>query len=118
MKGGGLSGDLYRFVRVSGRLARFERNRENSIYPLIFRVFLHWGHVAEWLRSGLQNRLHQFNSGRGLQSNPLRNQETVLFSRAGEGRLLPDLLPLVFERWGISALMAYPDRLRCLASLG
>jgi hypothetical protein len=29
-----------------------------------------WGHVAEWLRSGLQNRLHQFNSGRGLhQSN-------------------------------------------------
>ena len=25
-----------------------------------------WGHVAEWLRSGLQNRLHQFNSGRGL----------------------------------------------------
>jgi hypothetical protein len=67
MKGGGLSGDLYRFVRVSGRLARFERNRENSIYPLIFRVFLHWGHVAEWLRSGLQNRLHQFNSGRGLQ---------------------------------------------------
>jgi hypothetical protein len=24
--------------------------------------------VAEWLRSGLQNRLHQFNSGRGLQS--------------------------------------------------
>ena len=30
-----------------------------------------WGHVAEWLRSGLQNRLHQFNSGRGLQSNQL-----------------------------------------------
>ena len=28
-----------------------------------------WGHVAEWLRSGLQNRLHQFNSGRGLQQN-------------------------------------------------
>jgi hypothetical protein len=27
-----------------------------------------WGHVAEWLRSGLQNRLHQFNSGRGLHS--------------------------------------------------
>jgi hypothetical protein len=48
----------------------------------------------------------------------LRNQETVLFSRAGEGRLLPDLLPLVFERRGISTLMAYPDRLRCLASLG
>jgi hypothetical protein len=26
------------------------------------------GHVAEWLRSGLQNRLPRFNSGRGLQS--------------------------------------------------
>jgi hypothetical protein len=26
-----------------------------------------WGHVAEWLRSGLQNRLLRFNSGRGLQ---------------------------------------------------
>jgi hypothetical protein len=25
-----------------------------------------WGHVAEWLRNGLQNRVHQFNSGRGL----------------------------------------------------
>ena len=34
-----------------------------------------WGHVAEWLRSGLQNRLHQFNSGRGLQSNPLIFQQ-------------------------------------------
>jgi|HubBroStandDraft_5_1064220.scaffolds.fasta_scaffold32482_2 hypothetical protein len=28
--------------------------------------FLQWGHVAEWLRNGLQNRVHQFNSGRGL----------------------------------------------------
>jgi hypothetical protein len=27
------------------------------------------GHVAEWLRSGLQNRLPRFNSGRGLQQN-------------------------------------------------
>src|ERR1700731_1472028 len=26
------------------------------------------GHVAEWLRSGLQNRLPRFNSGRGLHS--------------------------------------------------
>ena len=28
------------------------------------------GHVAEWLRSGLQNRLPRFNSGRGLQTTP------------------------------------------------
>ena len=27
------------------------------------------GHVAEWLRSGLQNRLLRFNSGRGLHIN-------------------------------------------------
>jgi hypothetical protein len=26
------------------------------------------GHVAEWLRNGLQNRVLRFNSGRGLQS--------------------------------------------------
>ena len=26
------------------------------------------GHVAEWLRNGLQNRVHRFNSGRGLHS--------------------------------------------------
>ena len=25
-----------------------------------------WGHVAEWLRNGLQNRELRFNSGRGL----------------------------------------------------
>jgi hypothetical protein len=44
----------------------------------------------------LQNRLHQFNSGRGLHHNPLKNQETVLFSYAGKGWLLPDLLPIRF----------------------
>ena len=31
-----------------------------------------WGHVAEWLRNGLQNRVHQFNSGRGLHFNQLK----------------------------------------------
>ena len=29
------------------------------------------GHVAEWLRNGLQNRVPRFNSGRGLQINQL-----------------------------------------------
>jgi hypothetical protein len=29
--------------------------------------------VAEWLRSGLQNRLPRFNSGRGLQPSLLRS---------------------------------------------
>jgi hypothetical protein len=27
------------------------------------------GHVAEWLRNGLQNRVPRFNSGRGLHIN-------------------------------------------------
>ncbi len=31
------------------------------------------GHVAEWLRNGLQNRVHRFNSGRGLQHFPARS---------------------------------------------
>ena len=29
------------------------------------------GHVAEWLRNGLQNRVPRFNSGRGLHINQL-----------------------------------------------
>ncbi len=29
------------------------------------------GAVAEWLRSGLQNRAHRFNSGQRLQARPL-----------------------------------------------
>ena len=30
--------------------------------------------MAEWLRNGLQNRVHQFNSGRGLHHNSLISQ--------------------------------------------
>jgi hypothetical protein len=30
-----------------------------------------WGHVAEWLRNGLQNRVLRFNSGRGLHTQPI-----------------------------------------------
>jgi hypothetical protein len=33
---------------------------------IFYKHFKQWGHVAEWLRNGLQNRVHQFNSGRGL----------------------------------------------------
>src|SRR5262249_44740577 len=38
----------------------------------LFRIpilALRRGHVAEWLRNGLQNRVPRFNSGRGLQIN-------------------------------------------------
>jgi hypothetical protein len=34
--------------------------------PLIHKHLSQWGHVAEWLRNGLQNRVLRFNSGRGL----------------------------------------------------
>jgi hypothetical protein len=34
---------------------------------LFLKDFFGWGHVAEWLRNGLQNRVLRFNSGRGLQ---------------------------------------------------
>ena len=33
----------------------------------------HPGDVAEWLRSGLQSRLHRFDSGRRLYANCLQN---------------------------------------------
>jgi hypothetical protein len=39
---------------------------ELTYKPLIHKHLSQWGHVAEWLRNGLQNRVHQFNSGRGL----------------------------------------------------
>jgi hypothetical protein len=37
------------------------------------------GHVAEWLRSGLQNRLPRFNSGRGLHARALPHKGKGLF---------------------------------------
>jgi hypothetical protein len=42
-----------------------------------FRKFREDGHVAEWLRSGLQNRLPRFNSGRGLQAIGLQRPHAV-----------------------------------------
>ena len=44
---------------------------ELTYKPLIHKHLSQWGHVAEWLRNGLQNRVHQFNSGRGLHRIPL-----------------------------------------------
>ena len=37
-----------------------------------------YGTVAEWLRSGLQNRVHRFNSGRCLQN---QAEDRILYSR-------------------------------------
>jgi hypothetical protein len=39
---------------------------ELTCKPLIHKHLSQWGHVAEWLRNGLQNRVLRFNSGRGL----------------------------------------------------
>src|SRR5438067_134536 len=36
--------------------------------PVIGATYSRGGHVAEWLRNGLQNRVPRFNSGRGLQA--------------------------------------------------
>ena len=41
------------------------------------------GHVAEWLRSGLQNRLPRFNSGRGLQASVAKRVEAGQMVRDG-----------------------------------
>jgi hypothetical protein len=45
------------------------------------------GHVAEWLRNGLQNRGRRFNSGRGLHQ---------LLDRGGDMRSIAILLGLLF----------------------
>ena len=39
-----------------------------SAADVLYRLGSHDGHVAEWLRNGLQNRVPRFNSGRGLQN--------------------------------------------------
>src|SRR3979411_661765 len=48
---------------------------------------LPWGHVAEWLRNGLQNRVHQFNSGRGLhQRYQILARDLSCLAGAGAGK--------------------------------
>ena len=59
------------------------------------------GHVAEWLRSGLQNRLPRFNSGRGLQ----QNQSLSALGLVGNGRIVTDLSPTCSAR-GLGVLQS------------
>ena len=50
------------------------------------------GHVAEWLRNGLQNRVPRFNSGRGLHFQILSSiVGTVLNSIRATSRFRRDL---------------------------
>jgi hypothetical protein len=57
-------------VRAGGSLySILARTRPGGRLPKRLMLYIDpgpWGHVAEWLRNGLQNRAHQFNSGRGL----------------------------------------------------
>ena len=63
-----------------------------------------WGHVAEWLRNGLQNRVPRFNSGRGLQASSWQSARIGFRRRIsrfassgpfviGQGGSVPPLLP-------------------------
>ncbi len=50
------------------------------------------GHVAEWLRRGLQILVYRFDSGRGLQASPNETLKHQLF-------LLPDHLLSMYENF-------------------
>jgi hypothetical protein len=63
--------------------------------------------VAEWLRNGLQNRVHQFNSGRGLQPIPLILK---YYSKPIDSKLvLSGLIATGFAT--IASALAVPSRL-------
>jgi hypothetical protein len=51
---------------ISGKYRRLRTGLEVDIYSTLN------GHVAEWLRNGLQNRVPRFNSGRGLHKHSAR----------------------------------------------
>jgi hypothetical protein len=65
------------------------------------------GHVAEWLRSGLQNRLPRFNSGRGLHQ---QNQQL----RTGFERLIFEAVLRLGTRWGPIECRALPQPWPCI----
>ena len=69
------------------------------------------GHVAEWLRNGLQNRVPRFNSGRGLQLHQSTGKRHSVAPTADAARSLPQILGATdFER--------APAKTRASAALG
>jgi hypothetical protein len=60
------------------------------------------GDVAEWLRSGLQSRLHRFDSGRRLRSKPLLRRGFLL----GRANLSPQRVPSVSPKMASHGLGA------------
>ena len=77
----------------------------DAFFPVI-------GHVAEWLRSGLQIRVPRFNSGRGLQ--PL----LLALCKAGGLCYRPDVNPDLFpgssavERSTVNRMVACSNQAR------
>ena len=75
--------------------------------------------MAEWLRSGLQNRLHQFNSGRGLHPQPIQILQHFLFAfvrpKAGAIKLHPlsscagSILDLCQAKWTARSSQGWVD---------
>src|SRR5215470_6466672 len=62
----------WRPARFVAEKTRKQRRRAFRVLRLRSRAWIvsyphSKGHVAEWLRNGLQNRVPRFNSGRGLQ---------------------------------------------------
>jgi len=72
LDGSGAGGYSAVVVTIEVEQTRIDGGRQNARLgrlPIRSRAYMscaRWGHVAEWLRNGLQNRVHQFNSGRGL----------------------------------------------------
>jgi hypothetical protein len=63
----------HNFRMLRGTTLGMTSQKNKTVLPKPLSVFMYRpsdGHVAEWLRSGLQNRLPRFNSGRGLQRVP------------------------------------------------
>src|ERR1700738_608901 len=74
-----------------GNGIRFKMPEREMMRPLHNRLraitnCIRLGHVAEWLRSGLQNRLPRFNSGRGLHSLRLFALPVIPFAAPRGGR--------------------------------
>jgi hypothetical protein len=57
---------MCRLVAATGLLAHRTVGMANSSRAALDTLHLLPGDVAEWLRSGLQSRLHRFDSGRRL----------------------------------------------------
>jgi hypothetical protein len=75
-------------------------------YLMLYIDPARWGHVAEWLRNGLQNRVHQFNSGRGLHPNLLFSPHKLIRNLFRKRGLLVPVLDLAPVRRSAGALFA------------